>query len=287
MNTFKKTTLFIISVLLIMLSSMAVIAEADRVVDGAMLLTAEEAQTLRTKLDEISIQYQCDVAIVTTDSEDINSEYDAMVYADDFFDYNGYGIGSGKDGIILLISINDNGRFYWFSAHGYGSTAFSDNDTENMGEQIVPYLKDGDYYSAFMLYAEMAEDLLEYARNGTVNEGTNNEGSFEYTEPDNVSEGISTWYFAFDAKRLLIALAIGVVISFIATWIMRMKLKSVKMQSGAGNYVRDGSMNIVNSRDTFLYSHVDRTEIPQDDDNNGSSHISSSGETHTGSGGSF
>lgn len=282
MNTFKKATLFIISVLLIMFSSMAVIAQADRVADEATLLTAEEAQTLRTKLDEISIQYQCDVAIVTTNSKDINSEYDAMVYADDFFDYNGYGIGSGKDGIILLISINDNGRFYWFSAHGYGSTAFSDNDTENMGKQIVPYLKDGDYYSAFMLYAEMAEDLLEYARNGNVNEG-----SFGHTEPDNVSDGVSAWYLAFDAKRLLIALAIGVVISFIATWIMRMKLKTVRMQSGAGNYVRDGSMNIVNSRDTFLYSHVDRTEIPQDNGNNGSSHTSSSGETHTGSGGSF
>lgn len=269
MNAFKKATLFIISVLLIVLSSVSVIAEADRVADGAMLLTADEAQALRTKLNEISNQYQCDVAIVTTDSEDIDSEYDAMVYADDFFDYNGYGIGSGRDGIILLVSINDGNRFYWFSAHGYGSTAFSDNDTENMGEQIVPYLKDGDYYSAFVRYAEMAEDLLEYARTNAV------------------SEEIYSKKSAFDISRLLIAFVAGVVIAFIATWVMRGKLKTVRMQSGAGDYVRNGSMNITNSRDTFLYSHVNKTAIPQDDSSNDSSHISSSGSTHTGSGGSF
>lgn len=269
MNAFKKTTLFIISVLLIMLSAMSVIAEADRVVDDAMLLTADEAQELRTKLDEISSQYQCDVAIVTTDSEDIDSEYDAMAYADDFFDYNGYGIGSGRDGIILLVSINDDNRFYWFSAHGYGSIAFSDDDTETMGEQIVPYLKNGDYYSAFVCYAEMAEDLLEYARTNIGSDGT-------YVKKS-----------AFDITRLLIAFVAGVVISFIATGIMRGKLKTVRKQSGANNYVRTGSMKIAVSRDTFLYSHVDRTAIPQNNNSNSSSHISSSGSTHTGSGGSF
>lgn len=269
MNAFKKTALFIISVLLVMFSAMSVIAETDRVVDDAMLLTADEAQMLRTKLNEISSQYQCDVAIVTTNSEDIRSEYDAMVYADDFFDYNGYGIGSGRDGIILLVSIHNSNRFYWFSAHGYGSTAFSDDDTEHMGEQIVPYLKSGDYYSAFVRYAEMAEDQLEYARTNVGNEGA-------YAKKS-----------AFDITRLLIAFAAGVIISFIATGIMRGKLKSVRMQSGAGNYVRNGSMNITNSRDTFLYSHVDRTAIPQDDNSHSSSHTSSSGSTHTGSGGSF
>lgn len=269
MNTFKKTTLFIITLLLIMVSAVSVYAGADRVVDDAMLLTADEALELRTKLDEISNQYQCNVAIVTTNSEDIDSEYDAMVYADDFFDYNGYGIGSGRDGIILLVSINGDNRFYWFSAHGYGSTAFSDNDTETMGEQIVPYLKNGDYYSAFVCYAEMAEDLLEYARTNIGSDGT-------YVKKS-----------AFDITRLLIAFVAGVVIAFIATGIMRGKLKTVRKQSGASNYVRTGSMKIAVSRDTFLYSHVDRTAIPQNNNSNSSSHISSSGSTHTGSGGSF
>lgn len=268
MNTFKKTTLFIISLLLIMVSAMSVIAEADRVVDDAMLLTADEAQTLRTKLNEISNQYQCDVAIVTTDSADINSEYDAMNYADDFFDYNGYGIGSGRDGIILLVSINGDDRFYWFSTRGYGMLAFSDDVTENMSEEIIPYLSDGDYYSAFLCYADMAEDQLEYARANINSDGTRIKKS------------------AFDITRLLIAFVAGVVISFIATGIMRGQLKTVRKQAGASNYVRNGSMKISVSRDTFLYSHVDRTAIPKDN-NNGSSHISSSGATHGGSGGRF
>ena len=35
----------------------------------------------------------------------------ATKYADDYFDYNGYGLGNEKDGILLLISMkNETGR---------------------------------------------------------------------------------------------------------------------------------------------------------------------------------
>lgn len=265
MKTFKKTAaLFIAIYLLIVVLPLA--AEADRVVDGAGLMTMEEAQTVRSLLDEISIKYQCDVAIVTTNSAGIKSEYEAMNYADDFFDYNGYGIGNSRDGILLLISIQDGNRFYWFSAHGYGSEAFSDYDTEYMGDKLVPYLKNGEYYSGFLLYAEMTENILEYAANG----GTN---------PSKLSP--------LDPTRILIALAVGVVISFIIASGMRSKLKSVRMQPKANSYIRRGSMSLTTSRDTFLYSRVNRTERVSDNGAHGSSHTSSSGSTHTGSGGSF
>ncbi len=240
---------------------------SGRVVDEAGLMSAEEANALRIKLDAISNEQRCDVIVVTTSSANIRSEYDAMVYADDFFDYNDYGYGSGSDGILLLVSVQGNDRFYWFSAHGRGSTAFRDSTTIYMGEEIVPYLKDGDYYGAFIRYSDLAESVLR-----TVNSGK------AYSVPKGTLD--SMWIF--------ISIAAGVVVSFIITGIMKGKLKSVRTQATANSYIRSGSINITNCRDTFLYSRVRRTErVSASDGDSRSSHTSSSGKTHTGTGGSF
>ena len=100
------------------------------VVDHANLLTGSEAQTLSERLKEIGDAYRCDVivATVTTLGSKTSEEY-----ADDFFDYNGYGYGAtpdangttvNGDGILLLISIED--RDFAISTSGYGITAFTD-----------------------------------------------------------------------------------------------------------------------------------------------------------------
>ena len=62
--------------------------QLPRLVDDADLLTDSEEQELNTELDEISEKQQCDVVVVTKNSLDGKSAQD---YADDFFDYNGYG----------------------------------------------------------------------------------------------------------------------------------------------------------------------------------------------------
>ena len=64
--------------------------DAPRLVDGADLLTDSEETALRDKLDEISERQQVDLVIVTTDSLEGKSP---MEFADDFYDYNGYGFG--------------------------------------------------------------------------------------------------------------------------------------------------------------------------------------------------
>lgn len=48
-------------------------------------------------------------------------------------------------------------------------------------------------------------------------------------------------------------------------------------------------MNVAYANDVFLYSHVNRTAKPKDNDSSGGSatHTSSSGTTHGGGGGKF
>lgn len=88
------------------------------------------------------------------------------------------------------------------------------------------------------------------------------------------------------AMSLIISLAIGLAVAFIATGIMKGKLKSVRYQSAACNYVRANSMNVTNISDLFLYTHIDRHAKPQNTSSSGgsSTHTSSSGSTHGGGG---
>lgn len=70
-----------------------------RLIDGADLLTDSEEAKLLERLDEISEKYQTDVVIVTNYSLEGKT---STAYADDFFDYNGYGFGENADGILFL-----------------------------------------------------------------------------------------------------------------------------------------------------------------------------------------
>ena len=62
----------------------------------------------------------------------------------------------------------------------------------------------------------------------------------------------------------------GLVIGLIAVGIMSAKMKTVRSQSHASDYVRPGSMQLTNQRDIFLYSHVSRRAKPKQTSSGGS-----------------
>ena len=65
-----------------------------------MCIRDRESELAR-RLEYIRNTYAADTAIVTVPTLDGKS---AEAYADDFYDYNGYGIGPDDSGILLLIS---------------------------------------------------------------------------------------------------------------------------------------------------------------------------------------
>ena len=123
-------------------------SELPRVVDDANLLTDSEEKQLLSKLDEISQRQKVDVVVVTVDSLGGKS---AMAYADDFYDYNGYGFGTSHDGVLLLVAMGT--RDYWISTTGYGIKAFTDKGIDYISDKFVSYLSDAEYAKAFDTYA--------------------------------------------------------------------------------------------------------------------------------------
>lgn len=269
MNVKKRILTVLFALLLCMVVVIPTFAASDlpRLVDNANLLTDSEESTLLSKLNEISERQQADVVVVTADTLDGKTPMD---YADDFYNYNGYGFGADKDGVLLLVSMED--RDWWMSTTGYGITAITDAGIEYISEKFLSDLSDGDYADAFTTYAELCDDFFTQARSGQPYDT-----GHMPKQPFNI------------ARNLLIALIVGFVIALIATGVMKGKLKTVRFQSAASNYVKANSMNVTESRDMFLYTHVDRRAKPKDTDSSSgsSTHTSSSGSTHGGGGGKF
>ena len=96
-----------------------------RLVDDAGLLSDSEEEELLGELDEISERQEFDVAVVTVNSLEGKT---AEAYADDFYDYHGYGFGTDHDGILLLVSME--ARDWHITTTGYGITAFTDAGIE-------------------------------------------------------------------------------------------------------------------------------------------------------------
>ena len=228
--------------------------------DNAGLLTTYQQEQLQNTLQQLSSRHQMDIVIVTVDSLNGKS---ATVFADDYFDYNGYGWGDDYRGILLLISMEQ--RDWAISTCGYAMQVFTDDGLDYIANQILPALSDGAYADAFATFASLCDTFLVQAATG--------EPSDNNTLPKE----------PFSLLWIPGALLIGLVIAAIVVAIMKNQLKSVRSQSAARDYLRKGSLQLRICNDLFLYRTVTKTPKPK----NNSSHSGSSGRSHGGASGKF
>lgn len=222
------------------------------VVDNADLLTDSEEADLEAKLNTLTETYKTEVAVLTvTDLEDKTPQE----YADDFYDYNGYGYGDNDDGVLVLYKPGEEEeRELYITTHGTAINALTDGDIDTILYAMKDYCVSEDYVGAFNAYVEKCNELLA---------------------PPTVH-----WFW------IPVCIAVGFVLSLIITGIMTASLKSVRSQSSAREYVRQNSLYLTGQQDVFLYSNVTKTEI-KDDNDDSSTHTSSSGRNHGGGGMSF
>ena len=234
-------------VLIVLALSVCVSAQTPAVCDYAELLTSSQENQLDKTIQALSQDHSFQTVIVTVDSLDGKSP---KSFAENFYLQGGYGIGETKDGILLLLAMNS--RDWYIATHGQTRDIVTDSDIDGISEEIVPYLSDGDYYVAFESFLSLVED--------------------EYQKEQN------QWVW-----NLLIALAIGAAIAGIALFFMRRSMNTARQQNGAGNYMKDGSFDLYECRDFYLYSRTTKVRKSQ----NNSSGSRSGGSSFGGRGGKF
>jgi len=284
MKITKRIFAFLLSVILISAAVPAAIApvvsRADDEVENAprfvydtedgSLISESDRAFLLSKFDSISETYGFDVVGMLTDdfmAYTHNDIYynDIEAFADDYFDYRGYGYGYNRDGAIFIVSLE--GGYWHISTRGYGLTALNDDALEHIEEVIMPYLRSHDFKGAFSAFADECDDMVAMAKEG-----------HPYVMPKAPFNVLTS---------VLISIAVALIIALIITGKWKGELKSVRFKDQASDYLKNGSFNLALSRDSFLYETVTRTRRASSSSGSSSSHRSSSGASHGGRGGRF
>lgn len=237
-----------------------------RLVDQAELLSEDAEAKLLSSLDEISERQECDVVVVTVNSLEGKT---AEQYADDTYDYNGYGFGEERDGILFLISMEE--RDWALSTCGVCIAAFTDAGQEYMVSQWKSALSDGKYEEAFSKYAQLCDEFMTQAKTGEP-----------YGEGNLPKSSVSPFWIFGD-------LGIGCLIAWCMGNRKKSRLKTVRKKAEAQDYVVGGTLRLNGSWDRMIDKRVSARTVSTSSNSGGgsSAHTSSSGTTHGGSSGKF
>ena len=240
------------------------------IVDYAGLLDAADAENLEEKLREISERQQFDVVIVTTDDLQGKS---AEAYADDYYDYNGYGYGANHDGCLLLFDMSN--RSMHLSTTGFGEKALTDAGIDYINDEIYTYARKDNWKGAFNSYADNVDKFVTQAKEGTP------------YDVGNLPRAKKT------AGQIIKGIAISLLIGLVVGFIIMKKIKgdyekAVRSKASASDYLVNGSLQLTGAYENFMYNNVTQRRIETESSSGGSStHTGSSGTSHGGGGRSF
>jgi len=234
----------------------------ERVIDNANILSSQENEILKSIISSIASTYDFDLVIVTESNIGASSP---MEYADDFFDYKGYGLGQDRDGCLFLLVTGN--RDYWFSTSGSGIKIYTSTAINKLKSDIVKLLKNGSFYEAFQVFLLDSKEFL----------ALNAMGGRSYN-----------FFYRWNYVSVFVAWLLSMLISFIVVQSWKKKMNTALPQTQAAAYVVPGSLAFSEKTETFLYSIVNRSARNNDDSHGGGgSHSGSSGRSHGGGGGSY
>lgn len=233
-------------ILIFLLIPFKVGGEGESVVDKAGLFSESERNELEKKIAEIESEYDLSV-VVMTDNEYYLGEI--RLWAADFYDYGSY----KKDGIIFAINMAN--REYAIVSSGESQNVFDADRIDELLDLVLDDMKYESYYKATNRFLDETALILQ--------------------NPNRLSSG--------DLGMIAMSSLLGgtaVTGAFVFVVLSNMKIKGKKR--AASDYIKPHSLNISNSRDLYLYSHVTRTKIERSSSSSSGSFRGSSGASHTG-----
>lgn len=235
------------------------LVDAEFVKDGAYLLSDSEINELNEHCAKLKKQYGTSVYVITTNTtngKDINSYSESLYYDKEIDDKS----------ICLVIDMGNRKVDVYATPDAMGE--FNDVVREDIYKSLWDELTNNNFAKAAQLFVNGVEHYLD---------PTTDKEDYLYKEPSKEPKK------AIDGKWIVISLIAGFFISLMISLSLKKQLNTVSFQRGAASYVKDGSMNLTNSTDAFLYATVTKTEKPKDNGGKfgGMSSSSGSGGGHT------
>ncbi len=228
-----------------------IIDAGGRIFDYGEYLTSEEESDLDSQIESLSNKTGYGIAIVL--GEFNFSDYDAMCFADDFYDYNYFGYDSEDSGVLLLIDMGS--RYVYISTKGAAISELSNSACDEITNDCGSYLANEDYVSA-------CEEFLYGVRSYCTN-----------------------YISGFEA---LVALAIAAVL-FAVIWFAVNKKYKANGTDSSYDYKSNLQLNLTQADDILVDVRHTSHRIDNDSGGHGGggTHTSSSGSSHGGGGSHF
>lgn len=129
---------------------------AERVVDLADIFTDEQEAQMRRRIAEISALTAKDI-VVYTDITAYGMEHNML--AADFYDFNGYGIGESRDGMILFICMDELDRGWQEVSTGSVEQLHTQSNAAALDDRLYNYLVSARYGEGVLDWIENIESL--------------------------------------------------------------------------------------------------------------------------------
>lgn len=268
----KKFSLFLILLFtFIGIKNVYAFDNSIKVYDYAQELSSSEEDKLKEKTLEYIEKYNMDMVLVTVKHHE---KKDTKSYAEDFYDYNNFGLGSTNDGIIFVIDFTFGYTDIYISTTGEAIRMYDDSRINNMLDDIANK-KDSGYYKMFEVFIK---DSSNYASMGIP---SSNKNVVIDSNGNPVYKKSIPWF---------LIIIIDSIITFIVMLILINKNKMIKKSVNANYYLNDNSLMINQKIDKFITTHTSSVRI-NSDSSSGSGHVGgssvsrgSSGISHGGGG---
>ena len=200
------------------------------VIDTVPLLDDGEWNRLEDMAEMVSTRYGCGVYMVTVDDYEDYGSGDVFDVATQIYhnDDNGFGVGTGRNGIMLLLSMDD--RDWAMFVYGENAEyAFNSYGQEQLEEVFLDNFAGNDWYGGFSDYIEACGEYLAKAEAGKPVRANPLWGI-----------GLST------GLSCLVALAVCMV--------MKRKMKTARQKIEADAYISDGGLMLIASHDHYTHT---------------------------------
>ncbi len=240
-----------------------------KIYDDANLLTPEEEANLKLKIDAFIEEYKMDMVLVTT--SDNSSSGSTKHYAQDFYDYNGFGMGDTRDGILILIDRTYGYNDLWITTTGEAILIYDDNRINSILDDMVDQKPYG-YYSMFEAFIDSSS---AYALNGVA---PSNKDYYIDEDGNYLRKRTFPWIWITILTLAVPSIVVGILMA---------KNKMIKKATQATAYLDQNSIEYTRKEDRFITTHTSSTYIPRNTGGSGggsSIHSSHSGVSHGGGG---
>lgn len=221
----------------------AAYAESSYVGDAAQLLTDEQRASLEERCESAALEYGCGIYIVTVENY-LGYGNSVESAAETIYNYSSLGLGEGRNGIMLLLSMDD--RDYDLAAHGdFANAAFTDYGKELLADSFLDDFAEDGWYQGFSDYVSEAVRYMGYAREGSPVDvyGAQAQGGY----------GII----------IAIIILVPCLIAFAVCMIFRAQMKTAKIQTGAADYIASKGVHMRIAQDLFTHRTQSVQVIPR------------------------